>query len=187
MSVENGTGLANQATSIAHALRNRGFRIVATGDRTPVGATSETVVWYGGPPPPDHGNWTSAGLEYALSVLPQLRGPVILGYNPAELTPGTKVTVVTGTDLSMMPIPKPPASTGTTTTRPGATSTTLHATTTTSPVATTVPDVPGVSTDNRFSAPSATAEPLAPYDPRACNAAGTGPPTTTTTVASAAR
>ena len=183
MSVLNGTGLANQATSTAQSLRNRGYQITATGDRTPVGQTAETVVWYNGPPPPTQGNWTSPELEDALSVLPQLWGPVILGYDPAEVTPGDKVTVQTGTDLSMAKLP--PKAPPTTTTVPGA-STTLHPTTTTPPnTATTVPDVPGVRTDNRFSAPTATAEPLQPYDPRACNAAGTGPATTTTTVASA--
>ena len=179
LAVVNATGTANQATSIASVLGRRGFRVVATGNRTPVGQTAETVVWYGGPPPPKQGNWSSPSLEYALSVMPQLRGPVILGYNPAALVPGSVVTIQTGTDLTVAPLPiTPPKSTTTTT---GATTTTAHGTTTHPVTATTVPDVPLVSSDNRFSAPTATAQPLAAWDPRACNAAGTGPATTTTT------
>ncbi len=46
---------------------------------------------------------------------------------------------------------------------------------------TTVYDPPGVRTNNQFSAPSSVNSALAPYDPRACNAAGTGPLLTTTT------
>jgi hypothetical protein len=59
------------------------------------------------------------------------------------------------------------------------------ATTTTSTVpattTTTIYDPPGIATDPDFTAPSSTDQALQPWDPRACNAAGTGPAVTTTT------
>ena len=95
-----------------------------------------------------------------------------MGYNPEAVATGATVTIQTGSDLSMAP--SDPTAT-TTTTSPPATTSTLSSTTTQPVTATTVPDVPGVATDNRFSAPSATAQPLEPWDPRACNASHTGP------------
>ena len=132
----------------------------------------ETVVWYGGPPPPPNGNWNSPGLAAAQAVFAQLQGPVILGYNPKEVTPGALVTLQTGTDVTVRPTPHT-----TTHKKTSTTSTTLARGTTT----TTVYDPPGVKTNNQFSAPSSVNTALAPYDPRACNAAGTGPLLTTTT------
>jgi len=172
MSVENGTGIANQAATVATALGRHGFDVTQTGDRAPVGTTAETVVWYGGPPPPPSGNWSSASLEEALRVMTEIQGPVILGYNPAMVTRGDLVTVQTGSDVSVATkdwTAPPP----TTTTLANTTTSTsvAHVTTTTSPVtATTVYDPPGIRTDNSFSAPSATVQPLQPWDPRACTA-----------------
>ena len=173
VAVLNGTGIAHQASVVADALRLRGYTISSTGDRTPVGPLAETVVWYGGPPPPRSGAWVNPALGAAERVVEQLQGPVIMGYNPEAVAPGATVTIQTGSDLSMSPS-DPTTTTTTTTTHP--TSTTTPSSSTTQPVtATTVPDVPGVATDNRFSAPSATAQPLEPWDPRACNASHTGP------------
>jgi len=172
VAVLNGTGIAHQASIVADALRLRGYSISSTGDRTPVGPLAETVVWYGGPPPPKSGAWVNPALGAAERVVEQLQGPVIMGYNPEAVATGATVTIQTGSDLSMAP--SDPTAT-TTTTSPPATTSTLSSTTTQPVTATTVPDVPGVATDNRFSAPSATAQPLEPWDPRACNASHTGP------------
>jgi LCP family protein required for cell wall assembly len=172
ISVVNGTGVASQAALVTSQLRAKGFRVAAGGNRTPDGVVDETVVWYGGPPPPANGNWNSPALADAQAVFAQLQGPVILGYNPKEVTPGSLVTVQTGTDVTVKTTPratKHKTTKSTTTTLAGATTTT------------TVYDPPGVKTNNQFSAPSSVNTALAPYDPRACNAAGTGPLLTTTT------
>jgi LCP family protein required for cell wall assembly len=172
ISVENGTGVANQAALVARQLHAKGFDVTSTGDVTPGGPISETVVWYGGSPPPSHGDWTSPGLAAAESVLAQLQGPAILGYNPSEVTRGATVTVQTGTDLTVNTRRVRPATTSTTTKKKSSTKSSSTAVTTT-----TVYDPPGVRTNNAFSAPSSTDQALEPYDPRACNAAGTGPAT----------
>jgi LCP family protein required for cell wall assembly len=184
VSVEDGTGVASAADLVGTQLASLGFDVTATGSMTPVGSVSETVVWYGGPPPPANGNWISPSLAKAQAVQAELRGPVILGYDPAEVTKGDAVTVETGTDVSVRP-PTPVASTTTTLTKKSTTTTTLHkkkstgATTTTtsatSTTTTTIYDPPGVGANSDFSAPNPTSQALAPYDPRACNAAGTGP------------
>jgi LCP family protein required for cell wall assembly len=173
VSVENGTGVTNQAAAIANPLHNRGFDVVSTGDVTSNGPISETVVWYGGPPPPANGDWTSPSLAAAQTVLAELEGPVILGYNPHEVTPGAQVTVQTGTGISI----KPAAVTSTTTTLKKSKKTGSKTTTTTSTsvTTTTVYDPPGIKGNGNFTAPSAVNPTLEPWDPRACNAAGTGP------------
>ena len=174
VSVEDGSGIPGQQATIASQLAHKGFHVTTTGVRTPVGTTSETVVWYGGPPPPKNGNWVSASQAAALRVMSELEGPVVLGYDPGEVTPHDMVTVQTGSALSVAtrnwtapPTTTTSTSTSTSTTSPTSTSST---TPTTSPITpTTVLDPPGVSTDNNFSAPSDTAQPLQPWDPRACS------------------
>ena len=91
-----------------------------------------------------------------------------IGYNPAMVAPGSLVTVVVGNGTTMTPAPVAPV---TTSTSKSATTTTVPGTTTT----TTVPDPAGIKSSPLFGVPTATNMPLAPYDPRACNAAGTGP------------
>jgi LCP family protein required for cell wall assembly len=172
ISVENGTGVPNQAATVATALGHWGYDVTQTGDRSPVGTTSETVVYYGGPPPPPNGNWSSQSLTDALKVMTQIQGPVTLGYDPAEVTHGDVVTVQTGSDISIAnrnwAAPPPPPTTSTST---SSTSSTIKSTTTTTaPTTSTVYDPPGVSTDNNFSAPSAPVQALQPWDPRACTA-----------------
>lgn len=170
ISVMNGTGEANQAIVIAHHLQAKGYRVVRTGNVAPVGTQSETVVWYGGPPPPKNGNWNDPAQADALRVLTDLQGPVTLGYNPARVSPGATVTIQTGSDLSVAtrdwtalpPKKKPHHHSG------GTTSSTV--TTTTAVTATTVYDPSGLNTDPNFSHPSDVAQPLAPWDPRACTA-----------------
>jgi LCP family protein required for cell wall assembly len=170
LTVENGTGITNQSASIANPLRARGFDVLSTGDVTSNGPVSETVVWYGGPPPPANGNWTSPGLAAAESVIDQLAGPAVLGYNPHEVTPGATVTIQTGDALSVNPV----ASTTTTTTtkKHGHTTTTTGSSSTTT---TTVYEPPGMRNNPDFTAPNAVSPTLEPWDPRGCNAAGTGP------------
>jgi LytR cell envelope-related transcriptional attenuator/LytR_cpsA_psr family len=166
VSVENATGIASETAAIATPLRARGFRVIATGNVTSPGPVSESVVWYGGPPPPKAGNWVSPSLAAAQAVLGQLEGPAILGYNPSALTPGATVTVWAGTGLSVKPAP---SSSTTTTTKP------TSSTSTTSVTTTTQYDPPGVKGNGAFTAPSSVNPALEPWDPRACNAAGTGP------------
>jgi hypothetical protein len=119
-------------------------------------------------------------LAAAQAVLDQLQGPAILGYDPAQVTKGDVVTVETGSDLSVKAVAAPPTTTttakakSTTTTTAKAKSTTATSSTSTT---TTVYDPPGVQANSDFSAPSPVNQALKPYDPRACNAAGTGPVT----------
>jgi LCP family protein required for cell wall assembly len=176
LTVENGTGITNQSASIANPLRARGFDVLSTGDVTPDGPVSETMVWYGGPPPPKNGNWTSPGLAAAEAVIDQLAGPAVLGYNPHEVTPGATVTIQTGDALSVNPVASTTTTTGhhttTTTKKHGHTTTTTASSSTTT---TTVYDPPGMRNDPDFAAPNAVSPTLEPWDPRGCNAAGTGP------------
>ena len=168
VSVENATGISNQATAIATALIDKGYKVNQTGDRAAVGTPEETYVWYGGTQPPASGPWKSAPLEAALRVMTVLQGPVTLGYDPAMVTHGDMVTIQTGSDISVATRNWTAPTTTTTTT----TTTTLHGgsttTSTTISVPTTVYDPTGVKTDPSLSAPSFTAQPLEPWDPRAC-------------------
>ena len=188
ISVENGSGIANQAPTIAAGLTSKGYHVSAIGDRTPTGPIPETVVWYGGTPPPDTGDWKNPGLEAAQSVMSQIEGPAIMGYNPSEVTPGTLVTVQTGVGLTL----KPAASTTTTTATTSAATFTptsgsrtastptvelAASSTSTSTTSTTIPDPSGIKSNPNLGSPSATNPTLQPWDPRACNAAGTGPAT----------
>ncbi len=164
VTVENGSGVAGQAKKVATDLTTRGFHVISTGDRTPVNPReTQTVVWYGGSPPPANGNWTSPAQAQAEAVLRQIQGPAVLGYNPSEVTPGATVTVQTGTDISLVPLaPKP------------VTTTTVKGTPTTV-TPTTVYDPPSVSGDNGLGKPTQLAQPLQPWDPRSCNASLNGP------------
>ena len=145
--------------------------MVSTGDVTPDGPVSETVVWYGGSPPPPNGDWKSPQLAAAQAVLAELQGPAILGYNPKDVTPGAEVTVQTGTGLSVSaPVTKAPTTTTTLKKHSGTTTTIAPSVTTT-----TVYVPPGLRGNGLFTTPSSVNPTLEPWDPRACNAAGTGP------------
>ena len=162
VSVLNGSAISGQAGNLAAGLTTRGFRVVGTGNVTPDGVENETIVWYGGAPPPANGDWRSPQLADAQAVMHQLQGPAIMGYDPALVTTGADVTVQTGNDVTVAPTTlvtkKNPA---------GATS---------GPT-TPVYDPPTVKSDTKLAAPTALSQPLAPWDPRSCNAAGTGPGT----------
>lgn len=180
ISIVNATGVANQAAVTARELGAQGFKVKGTGNMTPVGTVGETVVWYGGARPPTHGNWTSPSLAAAQAVFAKLQGPAMLGYDPAEVTSGALVTVQTGTGLTVATAAKV-TSTSTKHKSSSTTASTKHKSSSSAGVSTTtVYDPPGIKTNNSFSAPSLVNQALEPYDPRACNAAGTGPATTTT-------
>lgn len=169
ISVENGSGLTTGTASIVNPLRAKGFDIVSSGNAASPGPVSESVVWYGGPPPPAHGNWSSPALAAAQTVLAQLQGPAIIGYNPKSVTAGAIVTVQIGTGLSVRPTV---ASKTKTTNAPSKTS----STSTSKVPTTTTPYVPpGLKGNKDFTTPSAVSQALMPWDPRGCNAAGTGP------------
>ncbi|MGA7833907.1 MAG: LCP family protein [Acidimicrobiales bacterium] len=174
LTVENGTGSTNQAALIANPLRAKGYDVLSTGDVTPDGPVAETVVWYGGPPPPANGNWTSPAQAAAQSVLAQLQGPAVLGYNPKMVSTGATVTVQTGTGLTVSGASTTSATTTTKAKESGATTSTSPKSSVTT---TTVYTPPGIKGNADFTVPSQTSMPLQPWDPRACNAAGTGPAT----------
>jgi hypothetical protein len=175
LAIANGSGIATQAGVVASRMTAKGFRVASSGAVTPVGKVGETVVWYGGPPPPANGNWVSPALAAAQLVLAQLQGPVILGYDPAKVIAGSLVTIQIGTDLTVKS--SVPAKTTSPTKKKGPTKSKKAPTTT----VTTIYSPPGVSTNGSFSAPSTVNQALQPWDPRACNAAGTGPAVATTT------
>ena len=160
VSVVNGTAITGQAGTLAEGLTTRRFSVVGTGNVTPDGVENETIVWYGGAPPPANGDWKSPQLADAQAVMHQLQGPAIMGYDPALVTSGADVTVQTGNDVALAP------PTLVTEKKPAVPASTLSAP---------VYDPPTLKSDTKLSAPTALAQPLAPWDPRSCNAAGTGP------------
>jgi hypothetical protein len=146
VSVMNGSGTTGQAASTTTALGALGFHMVGVGDVTPVGDLAETVVYYGSRAP---------SVEAAAErVARSLSGAVVMGYDPAQVTDGAEVTVVTGSQFAVNAAPS--STTGTT----GATSTTQQGT-----------------SSSHIAAPSAPTSNLAAWDPRACapNAPVTAP------------
>jgi len=142
VSVDNGTGVTNQAATTSASLRALGFHMMELGDTSPVGQEAETVVYYGSKSP--------AVLAGAQMVARSISGSVILGYNPSMVLGGAQVTVVTGTGFSVN-APK-------------------TSTTSTSSATTTTPSTNPSS--DLFSAPTSANEALKPWDPRSCTASG---------------
>jgi LCP family protein required for cell wall assembly len=155
VSVDNGTGVTDQAATTSAALGALGFHMAELGDTAPVGQEAETVVYYG--------TKTPAVLAAAQEVANSISGSVALGYNPSMVLGGAEVTVDTGTSFSVNP-PKP----ATTPTPKKSKSSKGTATTTT----TTAPPTTTTSTSGLFSAPSSSDEALKPWDPRSCTASG---------------
>ena len=153
VSVENGSGVYNQATDTAQALQMLGFHIGTLGDEAPVGQEAETVVYYS--------SKTPAELAAAQAVANSMSGAVIMAEDPTEVKPGSQVTVVTGTDFS---VNAPPATV--TPTSVGGTAA--------SPAASTTTTVPAANTGNSgaFAPPTPSVEQLAPWDPRSCTPSG---------------
>jgi LytR cell envelope-related transcriptional attenuator len=168
VSVLNGTGAATQAGTTAQALGNLGFKVVGTGDTTPVGQQSETVVTYAQKTPADE-----AAAEL---VARSLSGAVIMANGPT--TDGAQVTVTTGTDFSVNASAPAPTTT-TTAAKPNAKAKgkagSTATTTTTAPPSTTTSTTTASGTtggSSAFAAPSSPDEGLSAWDPRACTAKG---------------
>jgi LCP family protein required for cell wall assembly len=155
VSVMNGSGAYNQASDTAQSLKALGFNIGTIGDSTPVGEEAETVVYYSSKSP--------AELAAAQTVANSLSGAVIMAMDPSQVSAGSQVTVVTGTQFSVNPPPTAPTST--------PTSAATGATGTTGSTGAGTTGNSGTSND-AFAAPTATVTPLAPWDPRACTASG---------------
>jgi LCP family protein required for cell wall assembly len=176
VTVDNGTGAADQATATAAALGHLGFQASAGNTVAPVGHEAETVVSYGQKSPT---NEAAAQL-----VARSLSGSVIMAYVPS--LGGSEVTVTTGSDFSVDPTPPAPAAPkpahkkghGTTTTTtsppvsttssPGTTSTSSTGSTATSSTGSTSSTTTTTSATSNFTAPTQSVQALAPWDPRAC-------------------
>jgi LCP family protein required for cell wall assembly len=160
VSVVDGSGVANEAHIVAAGLRRRGFVIHGIGSATPVGAREETVVY--------HANNSVASLAAAQAVLHTIEGPAVMALG--RTTAGATVTVLTGSDVSVIaPAPRVPA---TTTTLKGEHHH-VPTTTTAKPVTqVTVVDPSAVKRDRDLSAPTDVVQALQPWDPRSCTASG---------------
>ena len=154
VSVLNGSGAYNQAADTAQSLQALGFHIGTIGDSPPVGQEAETVVYYA--------SKTPAQLAAAQAVANSMSGAVIMAMDPTQVKPGSQVTVVTGTDFT---VNAPPA---TTTTAPAG----AAAPSTTPTTAGNTGTSGNTGNSGAFQAPTASVEPLAPWDPRACTASG---------------
>jgi hypothetical protein len=89
VSVMDGTGTTGQATITAAQLSSLGFDVVGTGSATSIGPISETVVYY-----------FKGHLLDAERVVENLHGIVGMAEGPTDA--GADVTVVTGSDYSVL-------------------------------------------------------------------------------------
>ncbi|HEX3840127.1 MAG TPA: LCP family protein [Acidimicrobiales bacterium] len=151
VSVMNGSGAYDQATTTSAALGALGFNMTGVGDVTPVGPQAETVVYYS--------QMTPTAEAAAQLVASSMTGAVIMALDPTQVSAGAEVTVVTGTQFTVNP-PVAGATGASTTVGTGATSTTSASTTTTT------------TANSDFQAPSPAVTPLQPWDPRSCTASG---------------
>src|SRR3984957_3263639 len=162
VSVVDGSGVVNQQHVVAAGLRRRGFEIHGVGVATPYGVREETVVF--------HANNSEASLAAAQAVLHTIEAPAVMPLGPT--TGGAEVTVLTGSDVSII---APPHKTSTTTTvkkkHHGSTTTTTRPTT-----QITVVDPSAVKHDTQLSAPTDVTQALQPWDPRSCGPNGTEGP-----------
>jgi hypothetical protein len=165
VSVVNGTGQANQAQVVAAGLRHQGFIVHGLSSATPFGTREETVVY--------HANNSLASLAAAQAVMHTLEGPAVMALGPTR--DGATVTVLTGSDVSVL---VPPSTTTTTTTKPknARTTTTVATTTTKPPTQIAVVDPTAVKHDPALSAPTLVTQALQPWDPRSCGPNGTEGP-----------
>jgi hypothetical protein len=132
------------------------------GTATPYGVREETVVF--------HANNSAASLADAQAVLHTIEGPAVMALG--RTTAGADVTVLTGSDISIV---APPRKATTTTTlkklHDGSTTTTTKPTT-----QITVVDPSAVKHDTQLSAPTDVTQALQPWDPRSCGPNGTEGP-----------
>ncbi len=151
VSVANGTGVTNQASTTSAALGALGFHMRELGNTPPVGQEAETVVYYG--------SKSSSVVAAAQTVARSISGAVILGYNPSMVLGGAEVTVDTGTTFSVN-APQTTTTTSNKVSAPTTTTTTTATTTTASP------------SSNLFAPATSSNEALKPWDPRSCTASG---------------
>jgi len=164
VSVLDGTGVLNQQHVVAAGLRRRGFVIRGVGTATPFGVREETVVY--------HANNSATSLAAAQAVLHTIEGPAVMALG--RTTTGADVTVLTGSDVSVL---APPHKTSTTTTTLKKKRHATATTTTTKPVTQiTVVDPSAVKHDTELSAPTDVTQALQPWDPRSCGPNGTEGP-----------
>jgi LCP family protein required for cell wall assembly len=156
VSVMNGTGVTDQATTTAAALHTLGFQIATLGDVDPVGQYAETVVYYR--------SLTPANEAAAQVVAQSLSGSVVLARDPSMVSSGAQVTVVTGSNFAVNP---PTAAPSTSAGSAGGSGTGATTPTTAPPVTTTT-----VSSNGAFSAPTQSNQALASWDPRSCTPSG---------------
>jgi LCP family protein required for cell wall assembly len=148
VTVVDGSGVVDQATRTATALKTLGFHASPAGDIPPVASPSETVVYYSTLSPTE--------VADAQAVAHALSGYVITALNPSMVTAGAQVTVVTGTNFTVNH-PAPP---------------TTQSTTTPSTATAPTPTTSATAATSSTNGPTAAVEPLAPWDPRACTPAG---------------
>jgi len=188
VAVENGSGVYNQGSTTAAALRQLGYHVTSVTDATQSASTTEATILYAKP----------SELSDALRVQSVMSGLAVIGHDPGLVTAGSgsggtptgpgsstestidvgsvlpsseaaDVVVVTGSNFAVNP---PPGSApSTTVVGPSSTTSTVppgqgvgRATTTT---------VPGPLADNaNLAAPSGSTEGLQPWDPRSCTPSG---------------
>jgi LCP family protein required for cell wall assembly len=164
VSVVDGSGIPDEGQVVAAGLRRRGFVIHGIGSATPFGVREETVVY--------HANNSEASLAAAQAVLHTIEGPAVMALG--RTTAGATVTVLTGSDVSVIaPARKVPTTTTTLKSKHHHPPTT----TTTRPVTQiTVVDPSAVKHDTSLSAPTDVTQVLQPWDPRSCGPNGTEGP-----------
>jgi LCP family protein required for cell wall assembly len=150
VSVLNGSGANNQATTTAQSLQALGFHIGTIGDSPPVGQEAETVVYYAAKTP--------SQLAAAQAVANSMSGAVVMALDPSQVKPGSQVTVVTGTEFTV----NAPPTTSTPSTGAAVPSTTT----------TTSSNSGNSGNSGAFQAPTPSVEALQPWDPRSCTATG---------------
>ncbi len=144
VSVLNGTGKSGQAGTTGSALQALGFQLAGTGDTTPGGAVSETMVYYSNP------NERAA----AEQVVHSLSGAVAFGQGPT--TDGADVTVVTGSNFA---VNAPASSTPSSGSSSGSGSPASAGSS-------------GSTGSSELAAPSPPTQPLSAFDPRSCTPSG---------------
>lgn len=142
ISVLNGSGINQQASSIASQLKTDGFNVTSTGNTKILGKNLETIIRY-----------RPGYLAQARQLKDYLSGSIIMGN--LSSTSGPPIQLITGTTLT---VAKPVSTTttqATTTTSGSSTSTTSTNSTPTTIAPVTLPATLSVN-------------PLQPWDPRAC-------------------
>jgi len=154
VSVLNGSGVTNQATTTSAALGALGFKTMGVGDSPPVGSEAETVVYYA--------HKTPAEMAAAQTVAKSLSGAVIMALGPTA--DGAQVTVVTGTQFTVNQ-PAAPA-----TAAPAAAAAAGSSSASSPSSSSSSSSSSSTSSNGAFQAPTPSVTPLQPWDPRACPA-----------------